>query len=91
VSFASFPEFLAMGGHGLYVWMSYGAALIILLYNVLSVRLRLRRVLRRAEDLDRRDAGRGRPTASATAFATTSATAPTADANPVDTGESVRP
>lgn len=33
--FASFAQFVAMGGYGLYVWASYGLALAILLGNVL--------------------------------------------------------
>jgi heme exporter protein D len=56
MSFASLSEFLAMGGHGLYVWLSYGAALIIVIYNVLSVRLRLRRFFQDAWDRERRGA-----------------------------------
>ncbi|NOQ35266.1 MAG: heme exporter protein CcmD [Methylococcaceae bacterium] len=35
--FASFADFLAMGKHGLYVWLSYGIFLAIILYNVISV------------------------------------------------------
>lgn len=56
MSDGSVGEFLAMGGHGLYVWLSYGAALIMLLYNVLSVRLRLRRFFADARDQERRAA-----------------------------------
>ncbi len=54
MSFSSLAEFLAMGGHGLYVWSSYGAAVIIVIYNVVSVRLRLRRFFREARDRQRR-------------------------------------
>jgi heme exporter protein D len=36
VSFDSFADFLAMGGHGLYVWSSYAIGLIVLLANVVS-------------------------------------------------------
>ncbi len=36
-NFASFTEFLAMGGHGLYVWLSYAIALGILIYNIIAV------------------------------------------------------
>jgi len=59
MSFGSLGEFLAMGGHGLYVWLSYAAALIIMLYNVVSVRLRRRRFLQHARDLERRGATHG--------------------------------
>jgi heme exporter protein D len=91
VSFGSFQEFLAMGGHGLYVWMSYGAALIIVLYNVLSVRLRLRRFYLQAADLERRGAARGRPRRSPAAVAAPSDRSLSDPADPADTGESVRP
>ena len=61
MSFTSLGEFLAMGGHGLYVWLSYGAAVIMVLYNVVSVRVQERRALQAARDMARRDdaAGRG--------------------------------
>lgn len=52
-------DFVAMGGHGLYVWLSYAAALGVVLYNVLSVRLRERRYLREHLDRERRHAGAG--------------------------------
>jgi heme exporter protein D len=35
--FASFADFLQMGKHGLYVWLSYGIGLIVIIYNILSV------------------------------------------------------
>jgi heme exporter protein D len=57
VSFDSLADFLAMGGHGLYVWLSYGAALLVVLYNVLSLRLARRRHIREATDRLRRNAG----------------------------------
>ena len=43
--FDSFAEFIAMGGHGLYVWMAYAAFLIILCWNVMAPKLRRRQVL----------------------------------------------
>lgn len=44
MAFSSFGEFLAMGGHGLYVWASYTIALIMIVINLTSPR-RLRRKL----------------------------------------------
>ena len=41
--FDSISEILFMDGHGLYVWMSYLAALLILLVNYFSVRSLLRK------------------------------------------------
>lgn len=54
MSFSSLQEFVAMGGHGLYVWLAYGAALIIVAYNVISVRVRQRRALQHVRDRARR-------------------------------------
>lgn len=34
MSFESFSDFLAMGGHGLYVWLSYGVAALIFIGNI---------------------------------------------------------
>jgi heme exporter protein D len=83
VSFGSLGEFLAMGGHGLYVWLSYGVALIMVIYNVVSVQIRQRRFFREAQDQDRRDAIRARAAGSGQSAA--------ADASAVVEGESVRP
>ena len=33
MQFDSFSEFLAMGHHGLYVWMAYGLAFLIIILN----------------------------------------------------------
>lgn len=48
MSFDTFGEFLAMDGHGLYVWLSYGAATIVVLANVISVRMARARFFRAA-------------------------------------------
>ncbi|SEG57919.1 heme exporter protein CcmD [Marinobacterium lutimaris] len=34
MSFNSFSEFLSMGGHGLYVWLSYALGLSVILLNL---------------------------------------------------------
>ena len=44
VSFDSFSEFLAMGGHGLYVWLSYAIAIVILVINVVNPVLQKKKV-----------------------------------------------
>jgi len=54
VSFDGIAEFLAMGGHGLYVWLAYGSAVIVVGINVLSVRIARRRFFRQARALERR-------------------------------------
>lgn len=38
-------EFLAMGGYGFYVWLSYGLSAVVLLGNLLLAARRERRVL----------------------------------------------
>jgi heme exporter protein D len=89
MSFGSVSEFLAMGGHGLYVWLSYGAASIIVLYNVISVQVRQRRYFRQAWDLERRATARAARSPGAEQDAISPAAAEAADA--IDRGESVRP
>jgi heme exporter protein D len=53
--FASFADFLEMGKHGLYVWLSYGIALVIILYNVVAVILNKRRFFNEAKRRLRRE------------------------------------
>ena len=36
MQFSSFSEFIAMGGHGFYVWLSYGISLLLLALLVIS-------------------------------------------------------
>jgi heme exporter protein D len=51
VSFESFQAFLDMGGHGTYVWWSYGIGLGVLGYNLfrpLRARRRVLHTLRRS-------------------------------------------
>ncbi len=45
MSFSSFNEFLAMGGHGVYVWSAYGIALLVLGLNILQPLRQRKRVL----------------------------------------------
>lgn len=40
--FNSFGDFLNMGGHALYVWLSYAITLVLFLYNLLSLWLKKR-------------------------------------------------
>lgn len=40
--FASFSDFINMGGHALYVWLSYGITLVIFGYNLLAIWLKKR-------------------------------------------------
>jgi heme exporter protein D len=36
--FETISEFIAMGNHGLYVWLSYAIAAVVIAYNVISPR-----------------------------------------------------
>ena len=54
MSFDSWSEFFAMGGHGLYVWLAYGSALIVIALNVVGVRVARRRFFRQARAFERR-------------------------------------
>ena len=53
--FASFAEFLQMGKHGLYVWLSYGIGFGIILYNIVAVILQKRRFFNEAKRRLRRE------------------------------------
>lgn len=44
--FDSFADFLAMGGHGIYVWLSYGLMTALLALLILGSRWHQRRWLR---------------------------------------------
>lgn len=54
MSFDSLEAFLSMGGHGLYVWISYGAAAIVILFNfVWPLRLNKEKIRMRQRLLQR--------------------------------------
>ncbi|MEM8766975.1 MAG: heme exporter protein CcmD [Pseudomonadota bacterium] len=57
MSFDSIGEFMTMGGHGFYVWLAYGATLLVLAANVLSLSFARRRYLRDAQALAKRQGG----------------------------------
>jgi heme exporter protein D len=42
-------NFLAMGGYGFFIWMSYGATAIVLIAEVLALRAKRRAVLAEAQ------------------------------------------
>ena len=44
--FESWQDFVAMGGHGLYVWLAFSAALVLLAANILMLRADRRNTLR---------------------------------------------
>lgn len=44
MSFDSFSEFIAMGGHGFYVWLSYAIALVLIVINLVSPVMRRKKL-----------------------------------------------
>jgi heme exporter protein D len=56
IAFASFADFLAMGGHGAYVWGGYGLCLALLALNVVLPLLARRRYLNDLARSRRREA-----------------------------------
>jgi heme exporter protein D len=50
-AFTSLADFLAMGGHGAYVWSAYGLCMVVLAWNAVLPLLARRRYL---DDLARR-------------------------------------
>lgn len=57
MSFSSFSEFLAMGGHGLYVWLSYGLGVAVILINLVLPWLQRNRLLSEQKRRLRREEG----------------------------------
>ena len=58
MQFESFAEFVAMGGHGLYVWLAYGATVAVLLFSSIALHLaRRKEMLELRWTLAQQDAG----------------------------------
>jgi len=47
--FETFSEFLQMGKHGLYVWLSYGISFFVIIYNILAAYLDRRQFFNEAK------------------------------------------
>ncbi|MPW23365.1 heme exporter protein CcmD [Paraburkholderia sp. CNPSo 3157] len=56
MAFASFADFVVMGGHGAYVWSGYGLCLALLALNVVLPLLARRRYLNNLARSRRREA-----------------------------------
>jgi len=56
LSFESFTEFLLMGGHGLYVWLSYGVGLFIIVLIYIQPILARRSIIQELSQRQRREA-----------------------------------
>lgn len=54
--FDSFSDFIAMGKHGLYVWLSYGIFLVIIAWNIWVLVSNRRRCIASAKKTWQREA-----------------------------------
>ncbi|WP_369856786.1 heme exporter protein CcmD [Candidatus Thalassolituus haligoni] len=55
MEFHSVSEFLAMGRHGLYVWLSYGLSALVIIANLVLPMMQRRRLIRQQGQHLRRD------------------------------------
>ncbi|HDO1322357.1 TPA: heme exporter protein CcmD [Aeromonas veronii] len=56
--FASFSDFLAMGGYAFYVWLSFGLTLVCLVGIIISTRMKTRSLLGELRSKQAREARR---------------------------------
>ncbi|AHE48741.1 MULTISPECIES: heme exporter protein CcmD [Aeromonas] len=56
--FASFSDFMAMGGYAFYVWLSFGLTALCLVGIVISTRLKTRNLLGELRNKQAREARR---------------------------------
>jgi heme exporter protein D len=55
MQFSSFSEFLAMGGYGFYVWLSYGVSLGLLVLLAVMSKQRHQKVVKQLQARDKRE------------------------------------
>ncbi|KZZ44230.1 MAG: heme exporter protein CcmD [Saccharospirillaceae bacterium] len=58
MQFDSIAEFIAMGGHGFYVWLAYGLTAAIILFNVMAPVIARRKLIKEQSQRLRRERGR---------------------------------
>ncbi|MFM5048339.1 heme exporter protein CcmD [Aeromonas veronii] len=56
--FASFSDFVAMGGYAFYVWLSFGLTLVCLVGIIISTRMKTRSLLAELRSKQAREARR---------------------------------
>ena len=56
--FASFSDFMAMGGYAFYVWLSFGLTLVGLVGNIISTSMKTRSLLGELRSKQAREARR---------------------------------
>lgn len=58
MSFETFSDFLAMGGHGLYVWAAYGVTFLVFFINAIRPVQMRKRLIAEQKQLIRRELAR---------------------------------
>lgn len=56
--FASFSDFMAMGGYAFYIWLSFGLTLVCLVGIIISTRMKTRSLLGELRSKQAREARR---------------------------------
>ncbi|HHQ4695345.1 TPA: heme exporter protein CcmD [Aeromonas veronii] len=56
--FASFSDFMAMGGYAFYIWLSFGLTLVCLVGIIISTRMKTRSLLAELRSKQAREARR---------------------------------
>jgi len=54
-AFESFGDFLAMGGHGLYVWLSFGIYAVLMLWLIIEPKMNLKKQVKEQFMRNRRE------------------------------------
>jgi len=49
MNFASFSDFIAMGGYGFYVWLAYGVSLVSVIFLVVNTSLKRAKIFKQVE------------------------------------------
>ena len=60
MEFSSWQDFVAMGGHGLYVWLAYGLTAVVIVINVIQPMFRRRQIIRQQQLHMRRQRARAK-------------------------------
>tara|TARA_R110001592_G_scaffold52511_8_gene160693 strand:+ start:9790 stop:9999 length:210 start_codon:yes stop_codon:yes gene_type:complete len=61
MNFISFEAFLNMGGHGLYVWLSYGVGLLVFIIAFVDPILKRKHIIQELSQLQRRQQSKRTP------------------------------
>lgn len=55
MEFSTLNEFIEMGGHGFYVWLSYGLTAIVILFNVIRPLRQRSQLVRQLQQQNKRN------------------------------------